>query len=1242
MAITQNLNVNPYYDDYDETKGYGRFLFRPGYAVQARELTQLQTMLQKQIERFGQHIFKEGSMVLGGQTLYENENVYYVKIQDTDSNGNVIDATKFIGKTIKKVGSDEVNAVVLTAVNAENSDPKTLIVKYNSSVPFTDSDEIEDEDSELFAVASASSSTGSSSILTVNEGVFFIDGFFARVNRQTIPLDKYGVLPTYRVGLEVSDTIVDENGDTSLLDPALDASNYQAPGATRLKITLTLSKRTLASVDDRKFIDLIRIESGIIKQRQLYPQYSVLEETLARRTFDESGDYTVRPFSISFRDDTLANSGNGFSNAYNIVIGPGKAYVKGYEFETISPTVFRAERAREFVTFNDYNLTMNYQNYVDVKNLSGFIDLQSHSTLNVHCVPAESINLSSATTSESTRIGTIRVRALDYQYGANTTHTSDAVYRAYVFDPNIISISGTAQGGNSNTLTLSTSASSVNGAYNGVILTIKSFSGNTSQTQTKIIQNYNGLTKNATISGTWDFANPNNSTTYSLDFSFSDSESFERSNTLIRMNISEDSKLSLDEDPFRGAFIAEKNYDGLIFKFPYFAIKDSSFTNTRYDGRKVYTGTFDASGVLGGPGGFSTGTGIVSSVTGAISGSDAIDNFYVTLTSAGTALPNNHVVNFLSSSNTVTVTAGSNTSTVEIKVNGANTATATVYMKVELPYPETVGSIRKTKTLKVANTEIVSTTGVDNISANVSLYNDEVDQPGLQLNVLSANTANLRDPSTTQSLFVSDVTNLRAVYDFGDYAPTTANLQYAVDYTTSYTLETNQTDSYYDHSRIRLKRGFDYPKGNVVIFADYFNHAGSGYFSVDSYVSGGVSYSDIPTYVSNATGETYYLRDVIDFRPKRKNGSAGLTGDFDEIILGQSGRNFESGFSYYLPRIDKLVVTKDRQFEIVEGVSSLRPVPPPDKQDAMTIYTLILPAYVSRVESIKARFVENRRYTMRDIGDIEQRVQNLEYFSILNLLERTALSEDFIDDTTGLSRIKTGVVVDPFKDYKIADIANEDYEAALDLKNGIVRPPVNTEFYSFEVGTGSNYSANSSLIMPGFTVESFVQQPSVSSVININPTGAKLPLSGDVVTTPVNNLPDKNVPPNVNDNEDNINDLWVNCYELWYKNYYGGNLPRFYLGLGLSYYSSLFPYTYRLNYYSYPYWKRGFKCYRNEWNWWIHRRPNSRSASYRYLIANLQSFKNLNLQNESKITQSSTVASTNSITNNNLNSNNTN
>ena len=72
MALTTNFNVDPYYDDFNEDKNYHRVLFKPGYAVQSRELTQAQTTLQDQIKKFGDHIFQSGSIVSGGQITIQN------------------------------------------------------------------------------------------------------------------------------------------------------------------------------------------------------------------------------------------------------------------------------------------------------------------------------------------------------------------------------------------------------------------------------------------------------------------------------------------------------------------------------------------------------------------------------------------------------------------------------------------------------------------------------------------------------------------------------------------------------------------------------------------------------------------------------------------------------------------------------------------------------------------------------------------------------------------------------------------------------------------------------------------------------------------------------------------------------------------------------------------------------------------------------------------------------------------
>ncbi len=134
MPQETNLNVSPYFDDFSEDKNFNRVLFKPGIPVQARELTQLQTILQNQIEKFGQHFFKEGSMVIPGQIGYDA--LYHaIELEDTFLGIPISDyLKKLIGKTIR----GEVSGVEATVVNCvlntqSDRGHNTLYVKYSKS-----------------------------------------------------------------------------------------------------------------------------------------------------------------------------------------------------------------------------------------------------------------------------------------------------------------------------------------------------------------------------------------------------------------------------------------------------------------------------------------------------------------------------------------------------------------------------------------------------------------------------------------------------------------------------------------------------------------------------------------------------------------------------------------------------------------------------------------------------------------------------------------------------------------------------------------------------------------------------------------------------------------------------------------------------------------------------------------------------------------------------------------------------
>ena len=134
MPQNTNLNVSPYFDDFNESKNYQKVLFKPGFPVQARELTTLQSILQNQVEKFGRHFFKEGSMIIPGGTIYDDR-YFAVKIDPNFLNIPVNVYTKILADNkIEIVG--EISGVQATVVNritaSESIDGfDTLYVKYS-------------------------------------------------------------------------------------------------------------------------------------------------------------------------------------------------------------------------------------------------------------------------------------------------------------------------------------------------------------------------------------------------------------------------------------------------------------------------------------------------------------------------------------------------------------------------------------------------------------------------------------------------------------------------------------------------------------------------------------------------------------------------------------------------------------------------------------------------------------------------------------------------------------------------------------------------------------------------------------------------------------------------------------------------------------------------------------------------------------------------------------------------------
>ena len=240
--------------------------------------------------------------------------------------------------------------------------------------------------------------------------------------------------------------------------------------------------------------------------------------------------------------------------------------------------------------------------------------------------------------------------------------------------------------------------------------------------------------------------------------------------------------------------------------------------------------------------------------------------------------------------------------------------------------------------------------------------------------------------------------------------------------TSRYSFNNGQKDNFLDHASITLKSGQNPPANNVLITFNYFSHnSANGYVSVDSFAN--IDYEDIPAFISPTTGVRKERRDCLDFRPHKgfANGAtnAGILQTQDD--MPDAKVNMSANVAYYLPRKDKLTLTKDRVFKVLEGISSENPGLPADDEDSMTLYNLDIPAYTHNPSDVDTQYIDNRRFTMRDIGKIEKRVDQIEYYTALSLLEKEANDLSIKDSATNTERFKNGILVDSFNGHNIGD-----------------------------------------------------------------------------------------------------------------------------------------------------------------------------------------------------------------------------
>ena len=1264
MPSKTDFNVSPYFDDYTEDKKFHRVMYRPAFAVQARELTTQQSILQNQIESFGDHMFKHGAMVIPGQ-INLDKNYFAVKLTSFTGTLSLYKDNKITGATSGVV------ADVVGFVATDGTDPDTLFVKYrnsgtdNASQKFIDGETITSGQEAASTAIVSTCITGSA--VHIDAGTYYINGFFVNVDKQTLVLEKYSNIPSYRVGLTIVENFITSTDDTSILDNATGSSNANATGAHRFKIDLTLTKLSLTSTADASFVELMRVEDGNLRNRIDTTKYSHLEDTLARRTFDESGDYTVENFDLDIREhlsvgDNRGIYGSGSTSADGNIadesklafgLGQGKAYVKGYEIGKIGTTFVDVDKARKFDTDSGSVTRFNIGSFVNVQDVHGtpdigFVSGESEAFKSVRLVD-EAHGTRGTVFGTALAfvydIGRAKSRAFEHNTGSPSTNflssssVTDTVFKHYLFDIEMfshINVSGKMSGAltTGDILTGGTSgatgviesvstenSATITGATAADPVVVTCSGGHTfTEGQQIVIAGVGGITD---INTTHTVKDPT-ATTFKLFTaqaaattvpagvdgsgysSFSGSGGTAKHTTIVLNNIqgefSPGETITAPTNSRTGTIqfnalgckgfeqkeLSQTKGISMAGSPPYTA---NVSLGSNFAEHKILTGNItcanSATAVVGSGTRFTselkigdsvtwsdnantTVTRVVESIisdtslelTAAVGGSDVTtaapftrrrgklqdadknvaiarmpyDVIKTLLTTDNDSVSDTsfkirrQFVATLSSSGTATITAGTNETfavfsendySISIMTTGSgNTGAVGDVLSLSTSDDFTRGGSPTGKTLSIDlgsgynghKIKILAT-----INASVVGSKTKTDTETTQ----TVNTEALAT-ATTINLGKADVHAIESIFMAADFS--TAASSEDTDITDKFDLDTGQRDNFYDMGRVVRKAGTLAPTGRLLITFKYFEHGTGNFFSVDSY--SGFDYGSIPAYTSDVTGETFELRDVLDFRPRVDNASTIDSGDKDRTFDGTGASVVEvmkintdvtADLEFFLAKKARVYLTSSGLFRVIEGASSLDPQFPEELKDSIHLYDVEIPPYTFNTSDVKIKAIDNRRFTMRDIGRIQKRVENMEYYTQLSLLESDAKGMQ-IQDADGFDRFKNGIIVDNFTGHGVGEVSSNDYKNSMDIAKGELRPAfhqnninliesdsalANSDAMTDAIRTTNGYQKTGELITLPYTQIEYLDQPFASTTVNLNEYDT-IDFIGQITLTPDN------------------------------------------------------------------------------------------------------------------------------------------
>ncbi|NDB59137.1 DUF4815 domain-containing protein, partial [bacterium] len=867
-------------------------------------------------------------------------------------------------------------------------------------------------------------------------------------------------------------------------DPALEASNYAAPGADRLKLTPTLTVRPYDDpIGPPDFVELFSIENGVVKSYFERSQYNIIQDEMAKRLYDQSGDYVVRGMDVQLRehDDTGSNFGryaNGNNSLLFVGVSSGLGYVQGYEINNLDTAELQIEKGLATSQFREQISSATLGSYIVANNAVGSWILDKASPITLYDTVQRRVanNLWSGVTSPTGKvIGTANVASIEFASG---TPGYDAEYNIYLMDVNML---GSNSFANVRSVYYDGSASD---GYGDVVLDAGAavlYEVPNSQLLYYVGDEY--------VKSVRDIDNPTiNATTFY--FNKTDSISPIASNGTFTFSITGTGETF----PYGSATLSAAQKSELVLTL------DTSANITM-------TGTVSGSAsALTGVGTYFTRLNVGDKLEFASNAR----SYYISsitndtnLTVVGT-LPSLSGVAFFKAFKTgdiIDLTAKGSTAGATRTVTATSTS-LTVDLKETFP-----STLNGTLSYRLARTTAKEIEKLKRASRYVKI---------------NCNT-NTKTTTGPYDLGFSDVYQIKSIR-LGTGGSYPASNTAGTDVTTLFKFDNGQRDSYYDHGTITPTGIGLSSSDRLLVELDYFEPnftSRAGYFSIDSYPiedddalydsSVDIRTENVSIYKSPVNGKEYNLRNHLDFRPVKTNSAT------DATAPGSATENPAKSFAYqnstnglripapssqitydyttYMGRKDLLVVDKDKRFQIITGIPSNFPITPEAIPGTMTIavlnivpYPSLSPAYAASINrsdlATSTKKMSNARFTMRDIGTLKQRIVNLEYYTSLSVLEKAA-SDLLILDGAGLDRFKNGIFTDSFRDQSLAATYNNDHHICVDPDEKVLRPLYTMDSFGYDYVSGTNVVKNDDLVTLSYSEELLWNQSWVTSDRNI-------------------------------------------------------------------------------------------------------------------------------------------------------------